>query len=69
MSNNFIERDLADKAAKRGPKLEQLLDGFERERQRDALRAEGREGQEKEGQGPPRRGLPRGFEFRRRLNH
>lgn len=72
--SNFIERNLAGKPAKRGTKLEELLDGLALEVERDARRAEREEEMQQEKQeehGPTgrRRGLPTGFAFRRKLNH
>ena len=65
--SNFIKRNLADKAEKRGSKLERLLDGFGQNAERDALRAERREEAQEEREPAPR-GLPRGFAFPRRIN-
>ncbi len=65
--SNFIKRDLADKAEKRGSKLERLLDEFGQSAERDALRAERREEAQEEREPAPR-ALPAGFRFRRRIN-
>ncbi len=63
--SNFIKRELADKAPKRGSRIERLLNGFARNAQRAEQREEAQEGQEESAP----RGLPRGFAFRRRMNH
>lgn len=66
--SNFIKRNLADKAVGRGSKIETLLAGLQQQRERDAMRAEQQQ-EETQDQKPMSRGLPRGFEFRRRMNH
>ena len=69
MTNNFIKRNLVPKAEKRGSKIERLLDGSARNAEREAARAERREeAQEGREEPAPRRGLPRGFAFPRRIN-
>ncbi len=64
--SNFIKRDIADKAGQPGTKLERLLGRFEQDRNREGAGGEHRE--EAQEQKPSPRALPRGFQFRRRIN-
>ena len=68
--SNFIKRNLADKVEKRGSKLERLLDDFNQDAERTAMRdAEREKAKEEEEEDSSLRGLPRRFGFRRRMNH